>query len=171
MKKKLALLEEAPCAEGIRHSAVVAYAGLPWEPSPSAASPGVHSGELGSERSGEASLEKVPKVVLGLDIERTYWGRLGVDLVQLEKVDLEGSPFDVDKTVGSLVHGLIVEDILLDSSRDPCQNHSSRCVLNVRIHAANDLAVGQERADLASWSVAYVANSHQNSDSRGLSDC
>lgn len=29
MKKKLALLEVAPCAEDIRHSAVGAYAGSP----------------------------------------------------------------------------------------------------------------------------------------------
>jgi len=157
MKKKLALLEEAPCAEGIHHSAAGAYAGLPWEPAPSAGSPGVNSRELGSERSGEVSSDRVPKVVLDLDTERTCWDRLWVDLGQLGKMDLEGSPFDVDKAVGSLVHGLIVEGILLDSSLDPYRSHSSHCALSVRIHAVDDLAVGQEQADLVSSPVAYVA--------------
>lgn len=150
MKKRLALLEVAPCAEGIRHSAVGAYAGLPWVLAPSAGSPDVSSGELGSERSGEVSSDRLPTVGLGLDTERTYWDRLWVDLGPLGKTGLADIPSGVDKVVGSLVHGRTVEDILLDSLPDPYPSHSSHCVPIVRIHAVNDLLVGQERAGLVS---------------------
>lgn len=170
MKKKLALLEEAPCAEGI-HSAVGAYVDLPWEPAPSVGSPGVNSGELGCERSGEASSDKVPKVVLDLGTERTCWDRLWVDSGPLGKMDLERSPSAVDTIVGSLVHGLIVEGILLDSSPDPYPSHSSRCVRSVRIHVADDLAVGQVRADLVSWPVAYVAIFTSEIGFTGVGEC
>ena len=159
MKKKLALLEEPPCAEGTRHSAVAAYAGLPSEPAPSAESPGVNSGELGSVRSGEASWGRVPRVVLDLDTGEACADRLVVDSVRLGKMDRRGSPSDGDKVVGSLVHGLIVEGILLDSSPDPYLSHSSHCVPIVRIRAVDDRAEGQGRAGLVTWPAACVAKS------------
>ena len=82
MKKKLALLVEGPYAEGIRHSAVVAYVGLPSAPVPSAVSRDVSESELGSERIGEANWDMGPEVGLDLGTEQACWGRLWVDLVQ-----------------------------------------------------------------------------------------
>ena len=72
-------------------------------------------------------------------------------MVRLGKMDLGHSPFDVDTVVGNLDRGLIVEGILLYSSPDPYPSHSSHCVLSVKIHGADDLAVGQEQADLVTW--------------------
>lgn len=120
-------------------------------------SPDVSFGELGFERSGAVNSDRLPKVFLDLDIEQTCWDRLWVGLGPVGKTGLADIPFGVNKVVGSLVHGQTVQDILLDSTPDPYRSHSSHCVLSVRIHAVNDLAVGQERAGLVSYPVAYVA--------------
>lgn len=116
-------------------------------------------------RSGEANLGIVSKVVLDLGTEPACWDRLSVDSVRLGKMDLGDSPFDFDMIVGSLDHGRMVVDILLDSFRDPYWSHSSHCVQTVRIPAVDDLAEGQERADLVTLPVAYVAMFTLNSDS------